>query len=202
MKSTNKQPHENHAKTIKSLTDSELELLLAQFTAPHYKAIYLLMAYAGLRLSEVIGLNQSDLFFCNLPAATLIVRSEIAKNKKSRAIPVHPLITNQIEHLRESYWPAYKVGDDQPAFFSPRYNNRIGPKQIQRTLAGIAFFSLHRKVTPHQLRHTFATMLMRKAPIRVVQELLGHSSLSSTQIYTQPNSADLTNAIQSLSNVT
>ena len=176
--------------TIKSLTDRELDTLLAGIELPHYKSIYLLMAYAGLRLNEVVGLNQSDLIFCSLPAATLIIRKEIAKNKKTRAIPVHQLITQYITRLPEQYWPLHKVGDDQPAFFAPRRNARISAKQIQR------------HITPHQLRHTFATMLMRKAPIRVVQELLGHSNLSSTQIYTQPNNTDLTNAIQSLSNVT
>lgn len=188
--------------TIKSLTDSELDTLLAGIESAHYKSIYLLMSYAGLRLNEVVGLNQSDLIFCSLPAATLIIRKEIAKNKKTRAIPVHQLITNYITRLPEQYWPLHKVGDDQPAFFAPRGNARISAKQIQRTLSKVSIKQIQRHITPHQLRHTFATMLMRKAPIRVVQELLGHSNLSSTQIYTQPNNTDLTNAIQSLSNVT
>ncbi|GAH96402.1 unnamed protein product, partial [marine sediment metagenome] len=55
-----------------------------------------------------------------------------------------------------------------------------------------------REIHPHILRHTFATRLMSKTSMRVVQELLGHKNLSSTQIYTHPNNADLQEAIDSL----
>jgi len=82
------------------------------------------------------------------------------------------------------------------------YFNRAGlpitTRQVERIIKHAAIASIGRPANPHMLRHTFATKLMRITNVRVVQELLGHRNLSSTQIYTHPNQDDFAAAIRNL----
>ena len=89
---------------------------------------------------------------------------------------------------------------DPDAFVFHRPNNKAVPlsdKSFQNLIKKITLLAVGRPLSPHNLRHTFATNLCRVTNTRVVQELMGHANLQSTQVYTHPNKADLQKAIDS-----
>jgi integrase/recombinase XerD len=185
-------------KMIQCLSDEELETLLKNAGSDMMTLLILLMADAGLRLAETLGLKWSDLWYADCPVGMIEVRAEIAKNKKPRQVPVtirlNDAIAKEFKHYRHlapdvSLKPIFKVLGD---------TSHCAKRTVQRRLSLLGQKFLHRRLTPHMLRHTFATRVMRKCSIRVVQQLLGHSSLQSTQIYTHPNNKDLQEAIDAL----
>jgi len=160
--------------------------------------IALLMLDAGLRVGEVVQLQISDLFFNSLPVTSIIIRPEIAKNKTERIIPVSQRLSDALKKVNEYWWDER----DRLGHTDPHYTQLLAwvltTRQVERIIRAAAMKALGRPIHPHVLRHTFASRLMRTVSIRVVQELLGHKSLSSTQIYTHPNQEDLKNAIDTL----
>jgi len=161
--------------------------------------ITLLMLDAGLRVGEVVQLKVHDLFFGEHPVQTLIVRGAIAKRGIERSIPMSERlqVATQSMHHQHYYFRTAKCTDY--AFYRTQADKHLSIRCVQLMLKSAAHHSLGRKIHPHILRHTFATRLMQKTNIRVVQQLLGHASLSSTQIYTHPNSTDLSEAIKAIS---
>lgn len=183
---------------IRCLTDEELQKFIDAAPSARTKFMILLMADAGLRIGEMLKLKWSDLFFSGEPCGAIEITPRIAKNKRPRTIPV----TERLHDAARKSLPSAK--DVSPKFLSQfTFESQASGKaytarQIQRVISQLGKAVLQKRVTPHMLRHTFATRLMRKCSIRVVQQLLGHSSLQSTQIYTHPNSKDYQNAIDSL----
>ncbi|GAJ04418.1 unnamed protein product [marine sediment metagenome] len=84
------------------------------------------------------------------------------------------------------------------AFYATWCMRPLTVRQVQRIITFAGKLSMGRNIHPHLLRHTFATRLMRNTSMAVVQQLLGHTNLSSTQIYTHPNGEDRKKAIDSL----
>jgi len=158
----------------------------------------LLMLDAGLRVSEVSKLLVTDLWVEGASVTSLIVSKEIAKKHRERTIPVSARLQLAISHMGELDCPMPGNGTIAYAFFNSNTYLPLSPRQIQRIIKQAAIRSIGRPIHPHALRHTFATRLMRTSPIRIVQKLLGHASIQSTQIYTHPNDEDLKNAIKSI----
>lgn len=130
-----------------------------------------LMYGLGLRLAEAAGLLDADV---DLPEATVRV---LGKGGKERIVPVPARAIELLEHYRIARGPS-------EAFLKGR-NGGLSPRTIARGLERIALRVLGRHVTPHQLRHSFATHLLNGgANLREIQTLLGHSNLSTTQRYT------------------
>ncbi len=161
--------------------------------------ITLLMLDAGLRVGEVVQLKVYDLFFGDHPVQTLIIRKEIAKRGIERLIPMS-------ERLQKATFQMYNVNRNWRkaqcnhfAFAARLLTRHITIRCVQLMIKSASHHAIGRHIHPHVLRHTFATRLMQKTSIRVVQKLLGHASLSSTQIYTHPNSTDLSEAIKAIS---
>ncbi len=158
----------------------------------------LFMLYAGLRVGEMVQLTVSDLWYGTDPKKSLVIRGEIAKNKRERTVPLCMKIIDAVYELKFHWFPTLLASNTLYAFYHGNNTRPISTRRVQQIISDASEKSIGRKIHPHVLRHTFGTKLMRVCPSRVVQELLGHSSLVSTQIYTHPNQDDLTEAINGL----
>lgn len=156
-----------------------------------------LMLETGIRVGELCGLLVSDLWYSGEPVENLVVRKEIAKNKKERQIPISHALRTTLILLDSTVWCPVSSSYISFAFSENSYGTPLTTRTVERIILSAGRAALHMEVTPHMLRHTFASRMMRKTNSRVVQALLGHSSLQSTQIYMHPNSDDLRNAINS-----
>ncbi len=143
---------------------------------------------AGLRVSEVVGLNDGDLDF---EEAIVRVRG---KGRKERLSPLGRYAIEALHNYmpRRQRAPQEPAGRDAPVFVN-RFGRRLTTRSVGRMLEKyIKLVGLDTRTSPHTLRHSFATHLLdRGADIRSVQELLGHKSLVTTQIYTHVSTASL-----------
>jgi len=146
-----------------------------------------LMLDAGLRVSEVTNLRRDQLIRNDQPLQLLEIASAKRDPPTTRYIPVAFRLALALEQ--------YPFDDSHPTD-TPAIT--ISPRQIENIIKTAGHYALNIDIHPHMLRHTFATRLMRTSSIRVVQDLLGHKSLQSTQIYTHPDAQDLKTAIDSL----
>lgn len=147
------------------------------------KAIVELFYSSGIRLSELVGLNMDDIDFHQ---GLMKVRG---KGKKERIVPVgDQAIAAVTAYLEKRYEVLKRNGDNASAgpIFISRRGSRLSTRSVARILDKLVILSgLGRKISPHTLRHTFATHMMEAgADLRAIQELLGHESLSTTQKYT------------------
>jgi integrase/recombinase XerC len=141
------------------------------------RALFTLLYGCGLRIDEALSLNRRDLPIGDMLTVT-------GKGRKQRVIPVLPVVREALE----TYVAACPFGltGDGPLFVGVRggrLNAAVAQKQMRdlRHLMG-----LPESVTPHALRHSFATHLLADgSDLRAIQDLLGHASLSSTQVYTE-----------------
>lgn len=153
------------------------------------RAILETMYSAGLRVSELVGLCDGDL---DMDEQIVRVRG---KGRKERISPLGSYAIRAIKRYamrRVRSDKAAAMGRSAPVFVN-RFGNALTTRSIGRMLEKyIAAAELDSRTSPHTLRHSFATHLMdRGADIRSVQELLGHKSLATTQIYTHVSAANL-----------
>ena len=166
-----------------SLAEDVAEQASAPWIGARDWALLLLLYGAGLRISEALGLTARALPL----GETLRV---LGKRDKTRIVPLLPQVRGAIEaYLALCPYPAEA---DMPLFRGAR-GGPLDPAIIRRSVrAARARLGLGERTTPHALRHSFAThLLARGADLRSLQELLGHASLSSTQIYTAVDTAYL-----------
>ncbi len=166
------------------------------------RLIALLMLDAGLRIGEVLQLQISDLVIRNQPVHSLLVRRQIAKRKAERLIKLTDHLHSAIEAIYFFVWLPDDREHTSLCFYSSKRKEKLSPQQVRRILAEAGLKACHRHVHPHMLRHTFATRLMRVTSLRIVQEMLGHKRISSTQIYTHPSQVDQDKAIDGLAGST
>jgi tyrosine recombinase XerC len=146
------------------------------------RAILELLYASGLRVSELTGLNMGDV---NFPESMVLVRG---KGKKERIVPFgrhcHQALTLYLETRRCRVGQSSLPSD--AAVFLNHLHTRLTSRSVCRIVEKyVLFCGLNQKITPHGLRHSFAThMLNSGADLRSIQELLGHKSLSTTQRYT------------------
>ena len=168
------------------LTFDEIERLLsipASLDSPEGLrdlAMLDLLYATGMRVSELTSLDLSD-----VDLADGSVRCQ-GKGGKERIVPIHPDAVGLVElYIRDSR-PAFAGEKELSALFLNRRGNRLTRQGFWLILKKYtAEAGLDGRVTPHTLRHSFATHLLRGgAPLRHVQELLGHASITTTQIYT------------------
>ena len=158
----------------------------------------LLMLDAGLRVGEVVRLKYLDLYFGESPVSMIILETGIAEKSCERQIPTSLRLQDAIETMTNYWWKCDPLVPSDYAFYTNNETKPLTTRQVERIIRAAALKCLGRPVHPHVLRHTFASRLMRKTNSRVVQELLGHKNLSSTQIYTHPNGEDLKQAIDQI----
>lgn len=141
------------------------------------RAILELLYSSGLRVSELSGLNVDDL---DIREGLVKVRG---KGKKERIVPVGK---KAVEAIRSYMVERILLKKKQNALFLNRSGTRLTDRGVRRIVVKYArAMGVNGRIGPHTLRHTFATHLLQDgADLRVIQELLGHSSLSTTQKYT------------------
>jgi integrase/recombinase XerC len=162
---------------------AELKAQEGKFTDVRNNAIVELFYSTGMRLSELRGINRGDL---DLLSQQVKVRG---KGRKERIIPVGDhaqLALRNYESKRDDLIRNEIPGADRTAFFLSSRGKRISVRAIQTAVTGfLDRIDEDAGLSTHSLRHTFATHLLDAgADLRAVQELLGHASISTTQIYT------------------
>jgi site-specific recombinase XerD len=145
------------------------------------------LARAGLRLSEALALNTDDVELRPRSGWALIRQG---KGAKERQVPLNT----------ELRWAVTEYLDARPegmaselALFVTRSGKRLGPRAVQRMVAGAARRAgIERQVTPHMLRHTFATRFLQKGgDLATLRAILGHASIATTSRYLHPNAAQM-----------
>jgi len=170
----------------KPISISQVRRLLEQPTklstpeAKRDRAILELLYASGMRVSELVSLNVSDI---DLDGG--FVRC-FGKGHKERLIPIYRQAALAVEEYIKESRPRLTYSDTEPALFLNRRGERLTRQGLWQILKGYAKSAeLDTEITPHTLRHSFAThMLSGGADLRSVQELLGHANISTTQIYT------------------
>ena len=165
------------------LAENAAEAASAPWIGARDLAILLLLYGAGLRVAEALSLTARAVPI----GATLRVTG---KRSKTRIVPIVPAIREAVDaYLRQCPYP---ISGDSPLFVGAR-GGPLNPDLVRRAVAAARRrLGLPDTLTPHALRHSFAThLLARGADLRALQELLGHASLSSTQIYTAVDAARL-----------
>ncbi len=133
----------------------------------------------GLRVSECVGLDIADVDMYGL------ILHVLGKGSKERIVPFYPRLKELLERYLYEYRATY-ISSNEKALFLNQRGNRISARSVENILKSAAIkVGIKVNVHPHMLRHSFATHLLDNgADLRVVQELLGHSDLSTTQLYT------------------
>lgn len=188
----------NHAEMVQSpraekyipvflSVDEMLAILKAEgkpdATALRDRAIIEFFYSSGIRLSELVGLNTEDIDFVQ---GLVKVRG---KGRKERIVPVGDValaaVRECLNYRKEDLETGPRSRLAEPVFVGNK-GARLSARTVQRILDRMVVVSgLNRKISPHVLRHTFATHMMEAgADLRAIQELLGHESLSTTQKYT------------------
>lgn len=154
--------------------DAELDWVAARDVA-----VLLLLYGAGLRISEALSLTARD-----APTPDRDVLRIVGKGGKERVVPVLPVTIEACERYRRLV--VFPLRPDAPFFLGAK-GGPLKPRIIQLAVARMREgLGLPQSATPHALRHSFAThLLARGADLRQIQELLGHASLSTTQVYTE-----------------
>lgn len=196
-------------KAPETLTIEECEKLAIYFAnyAPAYDGLRrairdscmcLLMLDAGLRVGEVIAIPRGALSFLRNPVENIGITKDIAKKGSNRMVPVTSRLSASLASMQLNIWIPDSRDQDMTAFYNLANKHPLTKQAVGRIIRGAGWMALRRAIHPHMLRHTFATNLMRTTNSRVVQQLLGHKNLSSTQIYCHPDQQDLKKAIDSL----
>jgi integrase/recombinase XerC len=153
-------------------------------------AVLALLYGAGLRISEALGIRRRD-----APVGSADSVTVVGKGGKVRGVPVLPAARRAVEEYLAMC--PYAVKPEGPLFVGEK-GGPLSPRMIQYAVAELrGALGLPESATPHALRHSFAThLLTRGGDLRAIQELLGHASLSTTQMYTKVDASRLMSAFE------
>jgi len=145
------------------------------------RALFELAYSCGLRAEEIVGIDVADVDF---DSETL---RATGKGSKTRVLPIGEPAQRALRRYLEVARPALDGAREEPALFISKSGRRLSPSDVRRRLEKwIREAAIAGRVSPHTLRHSFATHLLEGgADLRSIQELLGHASVSTTQIYTR-----------------
>lgn len=160
-----------------TVVSNEVQLHDEPWIAARDAAVMTLLYGCGLRISEALDLTPADI---RTGTTTLRITG---KGNKTRLVPLLPIVFEAVEKYR-TLCP-FHLDEGEPLFRGAR-GGKLQPAIIQRAMQKLrSAFGLPETATPHALRHSFATHLLAGGgDLRTIQELLGHASLSTTQVYT------------------
>jgi len=157
-----------------------------------------LMLGAGLRVGEAVGVRWGDVIEDDRVRGYLDLRAESCKGGRGRRVPLSPRL-QEVLGVGFEGWRVWVGGEmARPGGWERTEVAGRSVRQMQRVVSEVTRRVIGRAVHPHVLRHTFASMLLRVSNLRVVQEILGHRRVSSTQIYTHVTSQDLSSAVAAM----
>lgn len=160
-----------------TVVSNEAQLHDEPWIAARDAAVMTLLYGCGLRISEALDLTSADI---RTGTTTLRITG---KGNKTRLVPLLPIVFEAVEKYRQLC--PFHLDEGEPLFRGAR-GGKLQPAIIQRAMQKLrSAFGLPETATPHALRHSFATHLLAGGgDLRTIQELLGHASLSTTQVYT------------------
>ncbi len=172
---------------LRYLTPEELKRLFSVIDREDHKAYFFLIFYTGMRLGEVISLEWKDI---DLENDIIIVRNKgtfHTKNYKERVVPIHPDLKPYLKRLRADS----DIEDVRVVKYSRSGLGKLFAVYSKRS-------GVH--CSPHKLRHTFATLLASKGvSLKAIQEMLGHSRVTTTEIYAKMATDYLKESVKHLS---
>lgn len=167
------------------LVAKEIELLLAQPDVTEIKgcrdkAMLELLYATGIRVSELVDLNLEDL---NLQIGVLYCRG----SKNDRVVPIYPEAVRVLGDYLARIRPTVVADTSENALFTNMNGQRLTRQGFWKIIKQYTQMAgINKDITPHTLRHSFATLLLENgAQLKVIQEMMGHSDISSTQVYAQ-----------------
>jgi integrase/recombinase XerC len=175
----------------KFLSEDAMDDLLRAPESLRDRAILEVLYASGLRASELVGLDTSDL--TREPDGEGVVRVRNGKGGKERLALLGQGALRAIDAYLTQERPALATEKSHDALFLNRFGGRLTDRSLRRLFDKYCDqVAADHKITPHSLRHSFATHLLdHGADLRVVQELLGHTDIGTTQIYTHVSTARL-----------
>ena len=185
---------EHHLPEVLSL--DEIDSMIAQIDmskpeSHRNRAIIEMLYGSGLRVSELVNLHLSDIY-----------RKEgfmriTGKGNKQRLVPISPVADQWLEYWLEDRSKLDIKAEYSDIVFLNRYGRQLTRAMIFTIVKGLAKQAdIHKTISPHTLRHSFATHLLQNgADLRIIQDLLGHEDITTTEIYTHIDIQDLREAI-------
>ncbi len=172
------------------LTIEEIKRLIEATSNIKHKLIIKILYGCGLRVSEIVNLRKEDINF-----AEELIHIRLAKGKKDRFVKIPNSIRGELK--------SYSLLGDSEILFSSSRGGKLTKDTIQKIIKSSAKKAgIEKRVYPHLLRHSFATHLLeRGTDLRIIQKLLGHSDIKTTQIYTQISQASIKNIKSPLDNI-
>ncbi len=158
------------------LSPGQVQMLLNALRKPTYRILFATIYATGLRIDEACRLEVGD-----IDAKRGVIHVRHGKGNKQRMVMLSP----RLYAILRAYWKL--VRPPAPYLFASRRGGPLNPESARTALTrAVQDCGLQKRVTPHVLRHSFATHLLESGTdLRVIQVLLGHASITSTEIYTQ-----------------
>ncbi len=177
------------SRPLRSLTGAQVAALTesAQRAGPLYHFLVQFLLNTGLRIGEAVALTYSDVITPTGPRDRVRVKADSSKTDTARDVPISPDLQQQIAlHYARSAPNAAGIALADVPLFPGNGGRAWHPRTPQRIMRALGNRALEIRLTPHMLRHTYATALLARSNLRVVQLALGHVTLGSTQIYLHP----------------
>jgi integrase/recombinase XerC len=156
------------------------------------------MLLAGLRVSEALALAWCDLQHLGAPKEALILDKHTTKNHRTRTIPISDRLADIINSAWNSHAAPNLIAAAHYATARTPNGLPVSVRTIERRVKGAGSTLFGITLTPHMLRHTFATRLLRETDIRTVQEALGHARIQTTTVYTHVDQARYRTAVNNI----
>lgn len=165
-------------------------------TAPSLELLPIVLHQTGMRVSEIAALTWDNIRTTNTLHPAILVRASTSKTHQPREIPIRFQLAALLEERRQTTSPSAPIaGIPNWVFRWGPHNRRYTTRAMIYAIARAHNANHTGPVSPHDYRHNFARATLRHSNLAVVQALLGHRSLASTQSYLAPTAEDLRNAI-------